>query len=137
MYLDMDDLAVSLTIQLAIKNCDGTAEDVVDKFFDLFFPVLQAVQNKKMASISNTAPKDGKDPRFTEAVRIAKEQGCVSVSMLQRRMRIGFARACKLLEAMTEMRIVSKQQGAEPRLLLMQTEEIERLLMNLDVDIFD
>ena len=136
MWPDINGLAVDLAIQLAIKNCDGTVEDAVEKFFDLLYPVLQAIQKKKMASSNKALSKD-KDPRFIEAVKIAKEQGSVSVSILQRRMRIGFARAEKLMEDMTEMGIVSKQQGAEPRLLLMQTEEIKRLLMNLDADIFN
>lgn len=46
------------------------------------------------------------DPLFNEAVDLARRQGRASISMLQRRLRIGYTRAARLIEAMEEKEIV-------------------------------
>jgi S-DNA-T family DNA segregation ATPase FtsK/SpoIIIE len=46
------------------------------------------------------------DPLFDEAVELVRRQGKASISMLQRRMRIGYTRAARLVETMEEKRIV-------------------------------
>ena len=51
------------------------------------------------------------DPLFAEAVDIIRRQGRCSVSMLQRRMRIGYTRAARLVDVMEEKGIVSEPQG--------------------------
>jgi S-DNA-T family DNA segregation ATPase FtsK/SpoIIIE len=46
------------------------------------------------------------DPLFDEAVDLARRQGRASISMLQRRLRIGYTRAARLVEAMEAKGIV-------------------------------
>jgi S-DNA-T family DNA segregation ATPase FtsK/SpoIIIE len=48
------------------------------------------------------------DPRFNEAVEIVRAEGRASVSMLQRKMRIGYTRAARIIDAMQEKGIVSE-----------------------------
>ena len=67
------------------------------------------------------------DPRLPEAVEIVVEAGQASVSMLQRRMRVGYARAGRLIDEMEQRGIVSEADGAKPRSVLITREEMNEL----------
>jgi len=60
-------------------------------------------------------PSDDQDPMFEEAKRIVLESGKASASLLQRRMKVGYARAARLLDEMEEAGIVGPADGAKPR----------------------
>ena len=57
------------------------------------------------------------DERFEEAVRVVVEAGQASVSMLQRRMRLGYTRAARIVDQMFEQGIVGPSEGSKPRLV--------------------
>jgi DNA segregation ATPase FtsK/SpoIIIE, S-DNA-T family len=57
--------------------------------------------------------QEEKDPLLDEAVDLARRQGRASVSMLQRRLRIGYTRAARLVEAMQEQGIIGKESGPQ------------------------
>jgi len=61
------------------------------------------------------AGEDVDDELYKEAVRIAYQQGKISVSMLQRKLRIGYNRAARLVERMEEEGIVGPSDGVRPR----------------------
>ncbi|PKM79907.1 MAG: cell division protein FtsK [Firmicutes bacterium HGW-Firmicutes-14] len=63
------------------------------------------------------------DDLFPEAVKILIECGQASISMLQRRLRIGYARAARLIDMMEERGIVGKYEGSKPRAVLMTMEQ--------------
>ena len=67
------------------------------------------------------------DPKLAEAVDIVLELGQASISMLQRRMRIGYARAGRIIDEMARRGIVSEADGAKPRTVLMSREQINEL----------
>ncbi len=56
-----------------------------------------------------------KDVLYNEAVRVIVETGQASVSLLQRRMRLGYGRAARILDMMEEEGIVGPIRGAKPR----------------------
>jgi S-DNA-T family DNA segregation ATPase FtsK/SpoIIIE len=59
------------------------------------------------------------DELLTRAIDIVREQGSASASMLQRRMRIGYPRASRLVDEMEELGIVGPTQGGgRPRKVL-------------------
>jgi S-DNA-T family DNA segregation ATPase FtsK/SpoIIIE len=61
-------------------------------------------------------PQEELDPLFDEAVDLVRRQGRASISMLQRRLRIGYTRSARLIETMEEKGIVSPPQpGAQTR----------------------
>lgn len=62
----------------------------------------------------------GDDPLFAEAKRIAIQAGKVSASLLQRRLRVGYARAARLLDMLEEQGMISVAEGNKPRAVLMQ-----------------
>jgi S-DNA-T family DNA segregation ATPase FtsK/SpoIIIE len=55
---------------------------------------------------------DGVDPLFHEAVGIIRKEGRASVSMLQRRLRIGYTRASRIVDMMEDKKIVGPPEGA-------------------------
>ncbi len=59
----------------------------------------------------NMQLQDDKDPLLEEAIDLSRRQGRSSVSMLQRRLRIGYTRASRLVEVMQEKGIISKEPG--------------------------
>ncbi len=58
---------------------------------------------------------DADDELFDDAVQLVRETGHASVSMLQRRFRIGYARAARLIDVMEQRGIVGPYQGSKPR----------------------
>ncbi|MSU75177.1 MAG: DNA translocase FtsK [Candidatus Magasanikbacteria bacterium] len=60
-------------------------------------------------------PSDDHDPLFDEAKRVVIESGKASASLLQRRMKVGYARAARLLDELEESGIVGPADGAKPR----------------------
>ncbi len=74
-----------------------------------------------------TTPKasasDFEDELFDEAVNLAMERGQISTSMIQRKLRIGYARAGRMIDEMEERGIVSPADGSRPRNVLMSYEE--------------
>jgi len=59
--------------------------------------------------------EDIDDELYDEAVHVVRQLGLASASMLQRRMRIGYTRAARLVDMMEERGIVGPQQGSKPR----------------------
>jgi len=59
--------------------------------------------------------EDAEDELFEDAVRLVREAGQASVSMLQRRFRIGYSRAARLIDMMEMRGIVGPYQGSKPR----------------------
>ncbi|MFO7153659.1 MAG: DNA translocase FtsK [Caldicoprobacter oshimai] len=67
------------------------------------------------------------DELLPEAIEIVIDAGQASISMLQRRLRIGYARAARLIDEMEARGIVSGFEGSKPRNVLITREEFERL----------
>lgn len=65
----------------------------------------------------------GDDPLYEEAKRVVIESRKASASLLQRRLRIGYARAARLLDILEEKGIVGPADGAKPREILMNRTE--------------
>ena len=57
----------------------------------------------------------GEDPKWEEAVAIARNQGTISASFLQRQLKIGYNRAARIVEHMELRGMVDKADGAKPR----------------------
>jgi len=66
--------------------------------------------------------EDGSDPLFEKALEIVLQQGKASVSYIQRRLKIGFNRAARLVEMMEDKGIVGPAQGSKPRDVLRNPE---------------
>lgn len=72
--------------------------------------ILNEMENKAAVRIENA-----KDELYDEAVRVVVEGGHASVSLLQRRMRLGYGRAARIVDMMEQEGIVGPVRGAKPR----------------------
>lgn len=67
------------------------------------------------------------DPLLDEAMELVVKTGHASISMLQRRFRIGYSRAARLIDTLEEKGIVGGQDGSKPRAVLLSEAEFERI----------
>ena len=72
-------------------------------------------------------PPPETDPLFQQAVQLVVESRQASTSMLQRRMRIGYTRAARLIDAMEERGFIGPQDGAKSREVRITEEQYQRL----------
>ncbi|MBQ2798453.1 MAG: DUF87 domain-containing protein [Ruminiclostridium sp.] len=76
---------------------------------------------------------DVNDEKLEEAIRVVVEAGQASTSSLQRRLKLGYGRAARLIDIMEEMGIVGPSEGSKPRQVLMTREQYyERQMNNSD-----
>jgi S-DNA-T family DNA segregation ATPase FtsK/SpoIIIE len=84
--------------------------------------VSQPVQiNGKGGVVMDFDDNGGDDDMYRDAVRVVIEGGKASASMLQRRLRVGYARAARLIETMEEQGIIGPADGARPREVLVNS----------------
>ena len=109
----------------------GEAEysrEVMDK-------IEQAVKEKEKGGGGKTsaepaeAQEDG-DELLPAAVEVVLETGQASVSMLQRRLKLGYSRAARLVDQMEERGIVGPFEGSKPRQLLIDKAKWQELQMS-------
>lgn len=84
-----------------------------------------AVPEKESEPSENT----NTDPMLNEAIKCVVEAGQASTSLLQRRLRLGYARAGRLIDEMEKMGIVGPHEGSKPRQLLITYQQF--LEMNM------
>ena len=77
--------------------------------------VLEQVEED---SLNDSAGADEIDERYDEAVAVVCESGQASISMVQRRLRIGYNRAARIIEMMEKEGVVGPADGAKPREVL-------------------
>lgn len=84
--------------------------------------IIEEIEKKATVTQNSEEPEDELLP---EAIKIGFDYGQISASMLQRRLRIGFNRASRIVEEMESRGIVGPQDGSKPRQFLMRKEEME------------
>jgi len=76
---------------------------------------------------------EARDPMLEEAVKCVVEAGQASTSLLQRRLRLGYARAGRIIDEMEQLGIVGPHEGSKPRQVLMTyTQWMERNMQKPD-----
>jgi S-DNA-T family DNA segregation ATPase FtsK/SpoIIIE len=68
------------------------------------------------------------DELLPEAIQLVVTHGTASVSFLQRRLRVGYSRAGRLVDMLEQMGVVSGYEGSKPRRVLVGEEDLDRLL---------
>ncbi|ASF40191.1 DNA translocase FtsK [Halobacillus halophilus] len=82
-------------------------------------------QEELMKQISN---EEETDALFSEAVQFVMEQNGASASLIQRRFKVGYNRAARLIDQMEEYGIISEQKGSKPRDVLLTHQQVEEML---------
>ncbi|MBR5011802.1 MAG: DNA translocase FtsK, partial [Clostridia bacterium] len=82
----------------------------------------QAAVEKKNKTSAGEASLDDDDPMLNAAIETVVELGQASTSMLQRKLKLGYARAARLIDIMEERGVVGPYEGSKPRQVLMTKE---------------
>ncbi|MDO4838117.1 MAG: DNA translocase FtsK [Clostridia bacterium] len=91
---------------------------------------MQSANNGDLAVDEITSAEDDSNSDanlLQQAIEMTVQDGQTSTSMLQRRLRIGYARAGRLVDEMEKRGVVSQKDGAKPRMCLISREEFELL----------
>jgi S-DNA-T family DNA segregation ATPase FtsK/SpoIIIE len=111
---------------------DEELNKIVSFIKDQELPVeySEEVTAQTLASENGTAEKSGQDnltgdELFADALRLVLDVGQASSSMLQRRFRIGYTRAARLVDCMEQLGIVGPAAGSKPRQLIMNRADVE------------
>jgi len=70
----------------------------------------------------------GEDDLFYEALRVVVDFGHASASLLQRRLKIGYSRAARIIDQMEDRELVSGYDGSKPREVLISREDLVKML---------
>ena len=91
--------------------------------------VLSEINDEAKGGAQGGVFGEGKqeDDLLGEAVRIVMENGQASISMIQRRLRVGYARAARLVDMMEQKKYVSPFDGSKPRQVLITQAEYNRV----------
>ena len=90
------------------------------------------VYDEKMADLdkgpkeensSHSENLDGEDPLYNEIVEFAVKTGKISASLIQRKYRLGYNRAARIIDTLEEKGIIGPQNGSKPREVLVRLEE--------------
>ena len=106
---------------------DGEINRVIDAVKTERKPTYnEAIQEAMAAPQQEAEADDSQDPLLEQAIETAFANEQISTSMLQRRLKVGYARAGRLVDAMEQKGIISGPNGSKPRTLLMTREEYNR-----------
>ncbi|MFH1880151.1 MAG: DNA translocase FtsK [Bacillota bacterium] len=118
---------------LRVQGCyvsDQEIHNVVDYIVqnsesDYDASIHELLENADMAipSALSGGTDDGVDGKLEEAIEMILSDGQASISMLQRRMKIGYARAGRLIDEMAQRGIISHSAGSKPREVLISYDQ--------------
>ncbi|MCW3004063.1 MAG: translocase FtsK [Conexibacter sp.] len=95
--------------------------------------LLEEVQSE--GSDGGRDEADGKDPDedplLAEAIQLVVEMGTASTSMLQRRMRLGYTRAGRMMDMLERRNVISGYEGSKPRQVLITESDVPRVMAAL------
>ena len=94
--------------------------------------ILESIENSNKTEkeiAQEQSEEDDTDPFLMDAIQTVVETGQASTSFIQRRFKVGYARAGRIIDQMEERGVISGYQGSKPREVLMTKERWEELKM--------
>ena len=98
--------------------------------------ILESIENSNKTDkelAQEQAQDDDADPFLMDAIQTVVETGQASTSFIQRRFKVGYARAGRIIDQMEERGVISGYQGSKPREVLMSLEKLNELKMSGDM----
>ena len=99
------------------------SQDIIDQI------EKQVEQNEGAAEGGAFAGDDDADEMLMAAIDVVVESGQASTSMLQRRLKLGYSRAARIIDQMEERGIVGEFEGSKPRKILITRDEWREMKM--------
>jgi S-DNA-T family DNA segregation ATPase FtsK/SpoIIIE len=95
--------------------------------------LLEEVESDNAGSGSEDSPEfnPDEDPLLEEAIALVAQMGTASTSMLQRRLRLGYTRAGRVIDMLERRGIISGYEGSKPRQVLITEADVPRILSHL------
>ncbi|MBR2040271.1 MAG: DNA translocase FtsK [Clostridia bacterium] len=81
-----------------------------------------AVEKKQKTGLPEDGPEE--DSMLGEAIRVVVENGMASTSLLQRKLKLGYARAARIVDEMEQRGVVGPYKGAKPRDVLITMDQL-------------
>ena len=95
--------------------------------------LLEEAEDDTVAEATDNEGFDpDEDPLLKDAVRLVAEMQTASTSMLQRRLRLGYTRAGRLIDMLERRGVISGYEGSKPRQVLVTEADLPRVLAALD-----
>lgn len=117
----ISDKEVEKVVDFVKANGEATYND------DILEQIEKANSTDK--EIEEQENDDDTDPLLMEAIEVVVETGQASTSFIQRRFKVGYARAGRIIDQMEERGVISGFQGSKPREVLMSLEKLNELKM--------
>ncbi len=124
----VSDKEVEKIVNFLKKDGEATYnEEIIEK-------IENANTSDKEKAMLEAEECDDTDPFLNEAIEVVIDMGQASASAIQRKFKVGYARAGRIIDQMEERGIISGYQGSKPREVLMTRERWEELKMSPNQD---
>ena len=127
----ISDKEVEKIVDFIKDNSSATYND------DIIKQIENAGSTDKELAQQQQEDDDNTDPFLMDAIDVVVETGQASTSFIQRRFKVGYARAGRIIDQMEERGVISGFQGSKPREVLMSKERWEELKMSTDTSEID
>ena len=107
----MDEEVMKITDHLRLQSAPQYNDEIIS----------QPVQLNGKGGVVMDFDGGSGDDMYKDAVRVVVESGKASTSLLQRRLRVGYARAARIIEEMEEQGVIGPADGARPREVLISS----------------
>ncbi len=106
---------INATLDFIKGQSESSYDNDIIEAVESFVPVTK---NDKDSGDDALAPASDED-YVERAMAVAVENGQLSTSMLQRKLKLGYARAARIMDELEEMGVIGPSEGAKPRRVLM------------------
>jgi DNA segregation ATPase FtsK/SpoIIIE, S-DNA-T family len=93
--------------------------------------LLEEVESSESQGEDSDELDPDEDPLLRDAIVLVAEMGTASTSMLQRRLRLGYTRAGRLIDMLERRGVISGYEGSKPRQVLVTEADLPRVLQSL------
>jgi S-DNA-T family DNA segregation ATPase FtsK/SpoIIIE len=108
----MDEEVLKITEHLRMQSAPQYNDEIISQPVQL---------NGKGGVVMDFDSGGGDDDMYKDALRVVVDSGKASTSLLQRRLRIGYARAARIIEQMEEQGVIGAADGSRPREVLISS----------------
>jgi S-DNA-T family DNA segregation ATPase FtsK/SpoIIIE len=117
------------------EDVEKLVEDIKGQYVEIekIDSFERATSNATIPGVSSDKGEDERDELFTNAAEIVVSLGQGSTSLLQRKMKIGYARAGRLMDELEKAGIVGPQEGSKAREVFIEPDELREHLQGLGV----
>jgi len=99
--------------------------------------VIEQIESAGERQMANDGRASQADELLPEAIDMAIEMGQASVAMYQRRLKVGYQRAARLIDQMEERKIIGPFDGTKPREVLITRAQWNEMLLSSDFKVAD